>query len=484
MGQKNFLIIVTDQQRVDTLGAYGSQICQTPALDRLAASGIRFVNAFSTCALSSPARASLYTGLYPHRHGIVANDDEFNDGARLIAHDFRDTGYRCGLIGKWHCGSERLPRGFGFEGMNLPGYGNCAASDAYRDYLRRNNLEPGNIVPRGTGFYDNILLCGALTGPEEASIPYFVAQQTIDMLAGFADTSQPFLLICNFWGPHPPYLPCEPYASMYDPSDIPPWGNFHDNLGGKPNAHRRYRDAFLGEANPLRTWEEWSTWIATYYGFVTMIDAQIGRILDALDVLDLADKTTILFTTDHGDLIGGHGGIFGKDAMMYQELYHIPFLMRGPDLAVGETADQPVTHVDILPTLLDLASIDPGRPLDGSSLVPSLTEDGQDKEPDVLCVFNGDYLPYQARMVTNGKQKYVFNAPEIDEYYDLQDDPWELHNLQADDNYQEAVAYMRSRLLYWAERINDPLLVSLNNLFAERVQVRPEEYTPWPGEWR
>ncbi|MGD9145004.1 MAG: sulfatase-like hydrolase/transferase [Anaerolineae bacterium] len=479
----NLLIITTDQQRIDSLGTYGSPLCRTPALDQLTASGTRFDQAYSVCALCSPARASWHTGIYPHRHGIVTNGREFNEGVQLVSEDLTAAGYRCGFVGKWHCGNEKLPRDFGFEGMNLPGYGDCGQSLEYQEYLRRNGLAQGSIEPEGAGFYESILLSGVTTGPVEATVPYFVAEQTIEMLDAYAQDNNPFAIFANFWGPHPPYVPCEPFASMYDSEKIAAWGNFDDTLESKPHAHRRYRDSFLGEGT-LRTWEEWSTWVARYFGTVTMIDAQIGRIMAALDRLGLTQDTAVLFTTDHGDHIGAHGGIFDKDAMMYQETYHIPFILRLPGLEGGGTINQPITSLDIAPTLLDLAGIDPGRPLDGRSLVPLLADGIADWEPDVYCVFNGHYLSYQSRMVTDGSYKYVFNAPDIDELYDLEADPWEMRNLIAQPEHRQVLHDMRLRLLTWAERTQDPLLGNLKDLFARRQQVEPEAFTPWPGRWR
>lgn len=258
MSKTNYLVIITDQQRIDTLGTYGSEICQTPHLDRLSEAGARFSNAYSVCALCSPARASIYTGVYPHRHGLVRNGDEFSEDARLVSQSFREAGIHCGFIGKWHCGMKYLPKDFGFEGMNVSGYGNCAKSPEYQAYLQQNGLEQGEIIPLGTGWDRNLLLCGTIAGPVEASVPYFLAEETIKMLREYRDMEEPFLIFCNFWGPHAPYLPTEPYASMYDPKEIPPWGNFYDDFEGKPNAHRRYRDAFVGEGSTLRTWEEWA----------------------------------------------------------------------------------------------------------------------------------------------------------------------------------------------------------------------------------
>jgi arylsulfatase A-like enzyme len=270
---------------------------------------------------------------------------------------------------------------------------------------------------------------------------------------------------------------------MYDPEQIAAWGNFDDTLESKPRAHRRYRDSFLGEGT-LRTWEEWSTWVARYFGTVTMIDAQIGRILAALDRLGLAQDTAVLFTTDHGDHIGAHGGIFDKDAMMYQETYHIPFILRLPGLEGGGVIHQPVTSLNVTPTLLDLAGIDPGRLLDGRSLVPLLANGADDWVPDIYCVFNGHYLSYQSRMVTDGTHKYVFNAPDIDELYDLEADPWEMQNLISQPEHRHIVRAMRTRLLAWAEKIQDPLLDNMKDLFAQRQHVEPKEFTPWPGRWQ
>jgi arylsulfatase A-like enzyme len=475
----NFLIIITDQHRIDTLAVYGSKICQTPSLDRLAESGVRFNNAYSVCALCSPARASIYTGVYPHRHGMVVNEDEFSDEVRLISQGLREQGYVCGFVGKWHCGVRKLPRDFGFEGMNVPGYGNGAKTPEYRAFLQRNNLQPGKIVPLGTGWHTNTLLCGKLTSSEQSTVPYFLAEQTIELMTDYHARDVPFLLFCNFWEPHAPYLPAEPYASMYDPQSIPPWGNFYDDLTGKPNLHRRYRDAFLGEGQSLRRWEEWSLWVATYFGFVTMIDAQIGRILDALNALNLAENTVVIFTTDHGDHVGAHGGIHDKDAMMYQETYHIPFLLRVPGMPAGTVIEQPITNMDIMPTILDLAGADPRRQLDGRSLVPLVRDTSAPWEQDVLCVFNGHHTSYQSRMVTDGNYKYVFNAPDIDEFYDLKNDPWELCNLITEESQHDRIAHFRSRLLYWVQKSGDPLTGWIRNLFALRPSTSPAEYTPY-----
>jgi len=481
MTPPNILVILTDQQRIDTVGAYGSPICRTPHLDRFAQTAAVFDQAYTVCALCSPARATIYTGLYPHHHGMERNEIEFRDDARLISQDFRDAGYQCGFVGKWHCGVEKLPRDFGFDGMSVPGYGNARKTPEYQAYLARAGLEPASVEPEGAGWSNNTVLMGKMGGPVEASVPYFLAEETIAMLRRYRDAGQPFLIFLNFWGPHAPYLPSEPYASMYDPAAIPPWPNFGDTFEGKPVAQRRYRDAFYGEGNPVRSWEEWAAWVARYFGFVTQIDAQIGRVVAALDALELAASTAVLFSTDHGEHAGAHGGVHDKEMLMYQETYHIPFMLRLPGQDAPHRVAGPISNLDIAPTLLDLAGIPPARPLDGLSLLPLLRGEPQpERDGEVLCMFNGHHVLYQSRMITDGAIKYVFNPTDHDELYDLRADPWELHNQVDNPAYAGRLRALRARMEARLAAAGDTQVHKyFRDLFAPRPPARPENFTPY-----
>jgi len=253
----NIVLILTDQHRYDIVGANGSTVCRSPALDRLAASGVNFSNAYSVCALCTPARASLYTGLLPHRHGLTRNimADDPNPG-RLpesmptLAERLRSRGYDSHFVGKWHAGG-RLPGDAGFTGMSLPGYGNCRAHDDYRRYLQNRGLAMPEVTPVGRGWSHGLCLAGVSSGPVEASIPCYLVERALDFLRGRKAGDKPFFLALNFWGPHAPYLPCEPYASMYDPADIPPWGNFDDTFDGKPPIYQTIRDNCALSANEI-----------------------------------------------------------------------------------------------------------------------------------------------------------------------------------------------------------------------------------------
>jgi len=482
MSQRNILVILTDQHRLDSIGAYGSTICKTPHIDALADSGARFDNAYSVCALCTPARASIYTGMYPHHHGLITNTNvdfcktEFDDSDKLISSYFLDNGYRCGFIGKWHCGNRLIPKDFGFEGMSLARYGHEIVNHPeYLEYLKKNNLERGQLTPLGKAWSTNHIMAGTLSGQTEAMVPYFVAERTISQLESYASDDKPFLLFCNFWGPHQPYFPTEPYASMYDPRDIPPWGHFEDDFSGKPRSHRRYLDALLGPNRKERSWEECAQWLALYYGSCTMVDDQIGRIMDSLDELGLGSSTNVIMSTDHGDLIGAHGGMHDKGVMMYQDTYHIPMIVQGPGCPAGAVVDEMVTNMDIMPTLLDFADIEPSEQLDGRSIIPLLDGSGiPDWEEDVYCEFFGHHYLCEVRMVVNKRYKYVFNITDFDELYDLEKDPWELHNLIDDAGSQEIARHMQKRLIHWADKSGD----GSANFHARNLFLKRDDSTP------
>ncbi|MDP6042663.1 MAG: sulfatase-like hydrolase/transferase, partial [Candidatus Latescibacteria bacterium] len=202
--QPNILYIVTDQQRYDSLSCVGQWICQTPNLDRLAARGVRFDNAYTTCALCTPARASMLSGLLPHNHRLVRNCArgplrDLPDDVRLISEDLIDAGYNCGYAGKWHCGMQKVPSTYGFVGMDVPNYGNPYGTDEYRNYIESRGLEaPERIqyveVGREGGG-------GTLSGPVEACAPHFIAEFTIELMKGFAEdrrqTGKPFMMFTS-----------------------------------------------------------------------------------------------------------------------------------------------------------------------------------------------------------------------------------------------------------------------------------------------
>ncbi len=458
----NIVYIMTDQQRYDTLSCVGSTNCQTPNLDKLASQGIRFDNAYTVCALCSPARTSMLTGRYPHNHRMWNNNDmmqwatrDLPDEERLISQDLVATGYNCGYVGKWHCGESKLPRDFGFVGMNVPNYGQPYDTQEYCDYLAARGLERPGVVPPTIeytpGYYD---------GPSEACSPHFLVEYTLGLLEKFnkerEDTGKPFMLFLSFWGPHAPYLVPEPYASMYDPDQVELWANFRDDLKKKPRVQDRFRRAFSNY--PDMTDDAWRDSVAKYWGFCSFIDDEIGCLLAVLQDMGREDDTAVLFSTDHGDMTGSHGGIWDKSAFMYEETYHIPMIARVPGVTKpGTECKSFVSNMDLATTVLDIAGLSIPDNHDGRSLIPLFQDVNNEWRDDLMCEFHGHRFLYSQRMVRWGDYKFTFNAPDEDELYDLASDPHELDNCIDDPNYAEIAAEGRRRLLQWIKDSDDPI---------------------------
>ena len=464
---ESILLFHTDQHRADSLGCGGNTICRTPNLDALAARGVLFANAFTPIAICAPARASLLTGLYPMRHGVI-NNPEF-DGERLCrfrgnppiySQLLRGRGYRCAYVGKWHVTIDTQPSDLGFEGAFYPGYGEPQKHEAYLSYLRERGLPPYREEITLAQTYDGrpseFPLLGQLPCPPECAIPYFLAEQAIDFLRQFARTRERFHLRVDFWGPHLPYFLPEPYFSMYDPQQIPPWPNFAENFDGKPRIQSDYLrywgiDRF--------TWKEWAPQVAGFYGAVTEIDAQIGRVLEALRELGLEADTAVFFTADHGEMTGSHR-LPDKGPYMYDEIYRVPLIAACPGRFPGRArVEDFVYNMDLMPTFLELAGIPAPEGIDAVSLLPQLTgRPGGRKDDVVISEFEGHQIPFWQRMVRSRTHKYIFNGTDVDELYDLTRDPGELVNRIDDPACAEVRRDLKARLLAWMQRCGDPLL--------------------------
>ena len=471
----NILYLMTDQQRFDLMSVYGLTPCQTPNLDRLAASGMRFDRAYTVCALCSPARTSMLTGQYPHRHRMWNNNDmmqwairDLPDDVELISQPLTRAGYRCGYVGKWHCGEKKVPTTYGFEGMDVPNYGNPRNTREYKQYLERNGLQQPEVKPViCDGSAHKRPTIGEQIGDVRATPTYFLADYTIDMLKDFQQGSQPWMVFSSFWCPHAPYLPPTEFAEMYDPNDIDLWPNFRDTLEGKPPHQDRFRRSFhrFMEHND----DEWRVIIARYFAQMTFLDSQIGRVLDALDELGIADNTVVLFGTDHGDMCGSHGKFFDKGSYMYEEIYHVPQLVRWPGVTqAGSVCSEFVTNMDLAPTALAAADLAIPGDYQARSLLPLLQGDTSTWPDDVVCEYHGHRYLFSQRMVRWSHYKYVLNAPSFDELYDLEADPHELRNAIDDPAYAEVAKAGRERLLRRINEHKDPLRHAAGSLLDER----------------
>lgn len=463
----NVLSIVTDQQRYDTLGCNGAPVCRTPNADRLAAQGVRFTSAYTNTAICTAERASLLTGLEPHKHGMIANTERniglpWNLPEHLVPFTrcLAEAGYRCGLVGKWHLGRDRGPEELGIEGAHFPGWCPSVDHPEYLAHLEAHGLPRWSVrdVIQGTSPNGRpaLPMAGIYEGPVEGTYPHFLAERAIaclrDYAGGFHDRNQPFHLSLHFFGPHLPYMLPREYAEMYDPVLVRRSPTMAETFAGKPAVQREYSAHWAFDTYP---WDVWQRVVAMYWGYVTMIDDQVGRVLDALRELDLWDETAVFFTTDHAGFVGNHR-LCDKGPAMYDDIYHVPFIGRVPGGARGVACDEFITLLDMPATFLDLGDVAVPEAFDGRSLMPLLRgETVEGWREDVFFQFHGHHFPYPQRGIRTRTHKLVVNAPDVNEFYDLAEDPSELHNRYGHPAYREVEGELVRRLYAHLEAQDD-----------------------------
>jgi arylsulfatase A-like enzyme len=475
--QPNILLIFTDQHKLSAVSCYGDTLCRTPNIDRLAREGVRFDTAYTVCPVCSPARATIMTGLYPHAHGVCSNVHnlgnsvhELSDRPELLSRRLQAVGYECGYSGKWHLGTHShavfgsrntpsLPRDVGFRGQNFPGHGGGGFDyPEYRAYLEAHGYQ--HQVTRLDDRSVPVMRYGVLEGPVESTVPYFLAENSIRLIDDIAASGRPFFLWHSFWGPHGPYYSPHAFYDLYRDAGIPEWPNYRwpaREINGPHQVKIHPQSARL-------TWEDWAEGVRHYYAFATLIDQQIGRIVDHLEATGLLDNTVILFTADHGETLGTHGGLTDKGWHHFEEIQRIPFIVRAPDHlwpgkdVLGECREEWVSLADVYPTVLDLAGVacEPGA-VHGRSLVPLLAGADVDWRDRIYVEFGGvNSLATSMVSVRAGNWKYGWNCSNRDELYDLESDPFEMVNLIDDPARCNRVLEMREMIGEWMERTGYP----------------------------
>ncbi|WP_252700242.1 sulfatase-like hydrolase/transferase [Natronosalvus vescus] len=485
----NVLFVLTDQERYDCTAPNGPPV-ETPAFDRFSSAGLRFSQAFTPISICTSARASLLTGLFPHAHGMLNNSHEADAiqpnlplDLPTFSEQLRKAGYDLTYTGKWHVGRDQTPADFGFEYLGGSDVHHDDIDSDFRDY-RQSRGTPIDETELEDEIYthgdpDTGTLVAATTPIEvEDTRAYFLAERTIEALEAHANGrggtsngrgdgsndrdgtsnaahSTPFFHRADFYGPHHPYVVPEPYASMYDPDDLEPWASYAETYAGKPAVHEQflhYRgvDGF--------DWEMWAEAVAKYFGFVSLIDDQFGRILETLERLGLAESTVVVHASDHGDFTGAHRQ-FNKGPLMYDDTYHIPLQVRWPGVTeAGSTCEAPAHLHDLAATFLEIAGEAVPESFHARSLVPLLEGNVPASWPDsIFAQYHGEEFGlYSQRMVRTRSHKFVYNGPDRNELYDLEADPAELQNLIDHPDYADVRAAMADRLRDWMIETEDP----------------------------
>lgn len=462
----NILLLLTDQERYDVSHSDELDV-ETPNMDRLQNEGMDFSRAYTPISICTSARGSLLSGLYPHNHGMMNNCHEpdairknFPTDIPTFGELLDENGYRNSYAGKWHVGRDQAPSEFGFEYLGGGDGKHDTRNSDFRQYQREYGVDPENIELEETIYTSNEnpeLIAAKTPIPKEATRTYYLAEKTIEHLENCGEFDAPFFHRTDFVGPHHPYTVPEPYASMYDPDDIEPWESFDETYADKPTVHENYL-SYRGVDG--LDWDVWADAVAKYFGFVTFIDDQIGRILDAVDDAELTN-TAVVHAADHGDFTGNHRQ-FNKGPVMYEDTYHVPLMVRWPEVVeAGSECDEFVRLLDLMPTFLEMADITPPADIDGRSVLPLLCGEQPDDWPDSLFAeYHGDEFGlYSQRMVRTDRYKFVYNTPDIDELYDLETDPAELHNLVDHPEYQDTRLELEDELVEWMRQTDDPIVM-------------------------
>lgn len=454
----NILYIMVDQQRYDCIGFSRDYPVQTPNIDALASEGVWFSNAYTHIPLCCPARQSFIAGRRPEAFGALWNYDlgpkmsAISPDEYSWARSLGAQGYRNAYLGKWHVHPQLDPTAFGYdEYVSDDEYG--AFRQRMYPELKYNNglhLEEGEQLSSWYGSTDPV--------PLEHSRTHWLAARTIEKIESFAAEGQPWHIRMEFTEPHLPCNPSRPFSDMYDPGDIPPWRSFGDNFENKPYIQKQ---ALYNWNVEHFTWDDWAPIVARYYAIISQMDDAVGRVLDALKRLGLENDTLVVFTSDHGDMCGGHR-MMDKHYVLYEDVVKVPFIVKWPGGArSGAVSDAFVYNLlDIPPTLLELAGVEPPAELHGRSLLPLLRgEPADDWRKEVVATYNGQQFGlYTQRMIRTDGWKYIWNTTDVDELYDLTNDPDELVNAIHRPELQPRVAELRRRLYDVLLREGDTLV--------------------------
>jgi arylsulfatase A-like enzyme len=475
----NLLFIWTDEQRTDTMRVYGNQKIQAPSLNKLAGQSLAFRYPYVSQPVCTPSRSTVMTGLWPHQNGCVRNNISLPAEVPCLPEIINDTDYVNGYFGKWHLGDEIFAQhGFhewksiedGYRKYYSEGRSRDEKSD-YWHYLRDLGYQPdtqGNDFSRGF----------AARLPIEHCKPKFLERQALDFLQ--RHHNQPFMLYINFLEPHMPFF--GPLDNLHDPADIDLPGNFNDPLeDNEPLRYRLMRQAYLENGfgqQPLKSEKDWRRLIANYWGLVSQVDRSVGSILDKLENLGLAENTIVVYTSDHGDMMGAHR-LLAK-TVMYEEAVKVPWLIRLPQFSVkGGLIDQRVSHIDLVPTLLELMAARGKSDLPGQSLVPLLKgekirEDHVFIEWNAPAIKDKDITPQKGysgaeiksaasanirTVIAPDGWKLCLSDGDKSQLFNLDEDPLETKNLYDSVRFTDVVQRLTEKIHRWQELVKDTIQV-------------------------
>lgn len=440
----NILWYCTDQQRFDTIGALGNEFVRTPTIDSIVEEGVAFTHAYCQSPICTPSRSSFMTGMYSSRvHNTRNGNDTFPDQPPVITKLIADSGYNCGMIGKFHLQSS----GYRTEPRIDDGFSYWRFSHAPRDDWEEGHHYAEWVKAQGGD------LNAMRESPERVPTEFHQTTWASDCAIEFINQQQseePWLLNLNIYDPHPPFIPPKSYADEFDANEMP--GPYFQESDLEQQAKLESLD-FQDE---IRTPQEHDAKQkqADYYAMIAQIDDQFARILQALDDSGQRENTVIIFTSDHGETLGDHGLMY-KGCRFYEGLVRVPLIFHAPGkFKQNLRSDALVELLDMSATILDLAQVEKPDYFQGNSLLPILegnspTERHRDY---VRCeyfdaldpFFTGGTGTYGTMHRTDRYKLCMYHDKNLGELYDLQEDPWEFNDLWDSPEHQQ----IKNQLIY------------------------------------
>lgn len=466
MPQDNILLITTDQQRFDTINAWGNRSIFTPHLNYMAAMGISYTNCYASCPICVPSRTTIMTGRQGFESGVISNSTHQQfmqactaDRTTLPA-VLTDAGYQTCAKGKMHFEPARAC--YGFEHIRLP-----------LDYMREYDKKQSCARPKVHGIGECEMEPVISTVDMKDSITTWIGDEAIDFIET-RDHTRPFFLWTSFTKPHPPFDPCRDFWALYEniPLPSPVTGDWSTTVEETPQgflagAYENTNMHLLGDAQKMASRR-------AYYACITQVDYQLGRIFGALREHDLFKNTWVIFTSDHGEMLGDHH--MSQKNLFFEGSAHVPLLIMPPlgrDIAHNITIDAPTNLADIYPTILAMAGLTPPVPVSGQNLL--LPEDLSSNR-----IFFGNSLNKNF-CVMEKKVKLVYSAyGDHTLLFDLKTDPMEQHDLSADPAWASEKARLFELLLSHTAA-HTPEALDENGSF--KTVPAPRFPGDMPGRW-
>ena len=465
---RKIVFIMTDTQGTNIVGCYGRPELLTPSIDHLAEQGIRFDRAYTACPVCGPARSALFTGTFPHTNGSWGNDMPIGLNVKTMGQRLSDQGIHTAYVGKWHLdGTDYFGNGRCPEGWD-PDY--WFDMRCYLAELAPEERQLSRVLNRADKIHEHGIT-------EDFTYAHKCSERAVDFLTKHAE--EDFLLVVSYDEPHDPFTCPPPYCDIFQDYDYALGENVSDTMEGKPEHQQEWAEA-AGLAKGKKSLRN-----PMYFGCNSYVDYEIGRVIEAVD--RHAPNALVIYTSDHGTPLMSHG-LPSKGPTMYEETTRIPFIVRWPgQTPQGVACSHPVSHIDVLPTVLDAMGLPSVDFLEGKSMVPMFRDPAQPTNETIFIEFNryevdhdgwGGFQPI--RCAFDGRYKLVVNLHTSDELYDVEHDPQEMTNLIGSDSHADLRDSLHDALLEWMDQTRDPF----RGAIWERRPWRKERKRRWGGKTR